>query len=283
MARTLLCLGHGHVASALARRQALEGWTIIGTRRAAAQDATARIVVFDGETAATSLTDRVTAADAVLVSIPPDEAGDLAFRVMGDALRRRAGWTGYLSTTGVYGDRGGGWVFEDDPCAPTSPPPMRRARAEREYLSLPAPAHIFRLPGIYGPGRSAFDRLRAGDAKRVVKAGLVLSRAHEDDIAAALALSIAQPHAGRIYSVCDDEPAPPQDVTAYAAQLLGMTPPPEIAFEDANLPPVAVRFYMDSKRVSNARLKAELGWRPMYPSYREGLAAILRADLVTPE
>lgn len=283
MARTLLCLGHGHVASALARRLAPEGWTIIGTRRAAAQDAIARIVVFDGETAATSLTDLVAAADAVLVSIPPDETGDLAFRVMGDALRRRTGWTGYLSTTGVYGDRGGGWVFEDDPCAPTSPPPTRRVRAEREYLSLPAPAHIFRLPGIYGPGRSAFDRLRAGEAKRVVKAGLVLSRAHEDDIAAALALSIAQPHAGRIYNVCDDEPAPPQDVTAYAAQLLGMTPPPAIAFEDAHMSPVSARFYMDSKRVSNARLKAELGWRPMYPSYREGLAAILRAASVTPD
>lgn len=278
MARTLLCLGHGHVASALARRLAPEGWTIIGTRRTAAQDATVRIVGFDGETAATSLTDLVATVEAVLVSIPPDEAGDPALRVMGAAMRRRAGWTGYLSTTGVYGDRGGGWVFEDDPCAPTSPPPTRRVHAEREYLSLPAPAHIFRLPGIYGPGRSAFDRLRAGEAKRVVKAGLVLSRAHEDDIAAALALSIARPHAGRIYNVCDDEPAPPQEVTGFAAQLLGMRPPPEIEFEDANMPPASARFYMDSKRVSNARLKAELGWRPKYPSYREGLAAILRAE-----
>ena len=278
MARTLLCLGHGHVASALARRLAPEAWTIIGTRRTAAQDATARIVVFDGETAATSLIDLVAAADAVLVSIPPDEEGDLSFRVMGDALRRRTGWTGYLSTTGVYGDRGGGWVFEDDPCAPTSPPPARRVLAERQYLSLPTPAHIFRLPGIYGPGRSALDRLRAGEARRVVKAGLVLSRAHEDDIAAALALSIAQPHAGRIYNVCDDEPAPPQEVTAYAALLLGMAAPREIAFEDANLPQASARFYMDSKRVSNARAKAELGWRPMYPGFREGLRAILKAD-----
>ncbi len=278
MARTLLCLGHGHVASALARRLAPEGWTIIGTRRTAAQDATARIVVFDGETAATSLIDLVAAADAVLVSIPPDEEGDLPFRVMGDALRRRTGWTGYLSTTGVYGDRGGGWAFEDDPCAPTSPPPARRVRAERQYLSLPTPAHIFRLPGIYGPGRSALDRVRSGAARRIVKAGLVLSRAHEDDIAAALARSVAQANPGRIYNVCDDAPAPPQDVTAYAAQLLGVAPPPEISFADANLPPASVRFYMDSKRVSNARLKAELGWRPMYPGYREGLRAILDAE-----
>lgn len=278
MAKTLLCLGHGHVASALARRLAPKGWTIIGTRRTPAQDATARIIVFDGETVATSLRDLAAEADAVLVSIPPDEGGDLAFRAMGDALNRRMGWTGYLSTTGVYGDRGGGWVFEDDPCAPTSAPPMRRVRAEREYLSLKTPAHLFRLPGIYGPGRSAIDRLRAGEAKRVIKAGLVLSRAHEDDIAAALALSIGKPNPGRIYNVCDDEPAPPQGVTMFAAELLGMAPPPEIAFEDAKLPPASARFYMDSKRVSNARLKAELGWRPIYPSYREGLRAILDAE-----
>ncbi|MDZ4776465.1 MAG: SDR family oxidoreductase [Alphaproteobacteria bacterium] len=274
MARTLLCLGHGYVAQALSRLLAPNGWRVIGTRRAAAADEVAEILPFDGSPSLDIAT-YIETVDAVLVSIPPDDGGDLPVRVFANAFHARGGWTGYLSTTGVYGDRAGGWVFEDDVRAPTSDPPRRRVIAEDQYLALPTPAHIFRLPGIYGPGRSAFDRLRTGDARRVVKPGLVLSRAHVDDIAAVLATSIAKPNPGRAYNVCDDEPAPPQDVVTHAALLLGVEPPPVIAFADAALPAATARFYMDSKRVSNARAKAELDWRPQFPSYREGLAAIL--------
>lgn len=278
MAHTLLCLGYGYVASALARRLEPKGWRTIGTRRAAGQVDAPDTLVFDGAKASNDLRAWVAGADAVLVSIPPDAQGDLSLRAMQDAFSARTRWTGYLSTTGVYGDRDGAWVTEEDPCAPSSEAPARRVIAENQFLAAPTPAHIFRLPGIYGPGRSALDRVRAGDARRVVKAGLVLSRAHVDDIASALEASIARPNPGRIYNVCDDEPAPPQDVTLFAAHLLGVEPPPEISFENANLPPSAARFYLDSRRVSNARLKAEFGWRPQYPSYREGLRAILAAE-----
>jgi nucleoside-diphosphate-sugar epimerase len=265
MARRLVCLGYGYVAQALAR--AMRSWEVEGTHRD-------RPLRFDGAVASDELRDRLRNAAAVLASIPPDDSGDPALRVLGEALPAGA-WLGYLSTTGVYGDRAGGWCFEDDPPAPSGPIPARRVRAEAEWRAHGA--HIFRLPGIYGPGRSALDRLRAGDARRVVKPGLVLSRAHVEDIAAALALSLEQPNPGRIYNICDDEPAPPQDVVTHAAQLLGVAPPPQISFADAALPAAAARFYEDNRRVSNARAKAELGWRPKYPSYREGLAAILQS------
>ena len=137
---------------------------------------------------------------------------------------------------------------------------------------------IFRLPGIYGPGRSAFERLREGRAQRIAAPGQVFSRIHVDDLAAGLEASIARPRAGGIYNLCDDEPAPNSDVVAHAAQLLGLEPPPEIALSEANLSPAAMRFYAESKRVSNALAKAELGWRPAYPTYREGLAAVLNAE-----
>lgn len=277
MARELLCLGYGYVASALAQRLAPTGWRVTGTYRRTRPEGIDGLA-FDGVAASEALQAAARRADAVLASIPPDDEGDPALRLLADALARPGVWLGYLSTTGVYGDKGGGWAFEDDEPAPTSTPPARRVIAEGQWRALGA--HVFRLPGIYGPGRSAFDRLRAGDARRVVKPGLVMSRAHVDDIASALALSIAHPAPGRIYNVCDDEPAPPQDVVLHAATLLGVEPPPEVPFAEADLPPAAARFYADSRRVSNARLKTELGWTPRYPSYREGLAAILAAQSV---
>lgn len=263
MARRLVCLGYGYVAQGLARTLG-PAWEVQGTHRD-------RPLCFDGATVSDELRDAVAGADAVLASIPPDDAGDPAFRLLADVLPAGA-WLGYLSTTGVYGDRNGGWAFEDDPPTPSSTLSARRVLAETQWRARGA--HVFRLPGIYGPGRSALDRVRAGDAQRVVKPGLVFSRAHVDDIAAALAASMARPDPGRIYNIVDDEPAPPQDVITCAAQLLGVDPPPEIAFDDARLSPQAARFYADNKRVSNARAKAELGWTPLYPSYREGLAAI---------
>jgi len=223
-------------------------------------------------------------AQAVLITAPPGPAGCPALPVLVPALAQSAAfpdWIGYLSTTGVYGDRHGGWVFEDSRLAAQSVEGARRMMAERDWLEvgrgMGLTVTIFRLPGIYGPGRSAFDRLRDGRARRIAAPGQVFSRIHVDDLAAALEASIARPRAGGIYNLCDDEPAPNSEVIAHAARLLGLPPPPEVALADASLSPAALRFYAESKRVSNARAKAELGWRPAYPTYREGLAAVLAA------
>jgi len=190
-------------------------------------------------------------------------------------------WIGYLSTTGVYGDRRGGWVTEKSRLAAQSLEGARRVSAERDWLEVARgmglTVSLFRLPGIYGPGRSALDRVRAGEARRIAAPGQVFSRIHADDLAAGLAASIARPRAGGIYNLCDDEPAANSEVIAYAAGLLGLPVPPEIPLAEAQLSAAAQRFYAESKRVSNARAKAELGWRPAYPTYREGLAAILAA------
>ena len=264
----LLALGFGYVAQALAQRLRAGGWRVAGTSRSGRDD----MIVFDGALTP-AMAETIAQADAILISIPPDSEGCPAARVAPPLTAR---WIGYLSTTGVYGDLAGRWAFEWSPRRPTSDIAERRMRAEDQWLARGA--HIFRLPGIYGPGRSAFDRLRAGDAQRIVKSGQVFSRAHVDDIAAALAASIARPKPGTAYNVCDDEPAPPQDVIVEAARLLGVPPPPEVAYEDASLSPMARRFYQDSKRVANARAKAALGWRPRYPSYREGLRAILEGE-----
>jgi nucleoside-diphosphate-sugar epimerase len=214
------------------------------------------------------------AGAAWLVSVPPDDEGCPVFRVL-QARASGAAWIGYLSTTGVYGDLSGGWAFEETPRNPQSREATNRARAEDEWLS--AGAHVFRLPGIYGPGRSQLDRVREPGGRRIVKPGQVFSRAHRDDIASALDLSIAHARPGAVYNVCDDAPAPADEVLAHAAKLLGIAPPPAVAFEDAGLLPAAQRFYAECKRVSNARAKAELGWLPKYPTYREGLAACLAA------
>ncbi|MEM6625770.1 MAG: SDR family oxidoreductase [Pseudomonadota bacterium] len=271
----MISFGHGYTARSLAAHPDMTGVSVLGTRRtisgAAELEASgARGVLFPSH--AWSAEDL---SGAWLISIPPDDEGCPVFRALG-ARASEASWIGFLSSTGVYGDLGGGWAFEETPIAPLSVEAKRRAIAEKQWLEVGA--HVFRLPGIYGPGRSAFDRLRAGRARRIVKPGQVFSRAHVDDIADALARSIANPNRGRIYNVADDAPGPPQDVIAHAADLLGVTPPPEIAFEDANLPVAAQRFYSECKRVSNARLKAELGWSPIYKTYHQGLPAVLQKD-----
>jgi nucleoside-diphosphate-sugar epimerase len=183
-------------------------------------------------------------------------------------------WVGYLSTTGVYGDRQGGWVDEESAREPVSERGRWRVAAEDAWLASGLPVHLFRLPGIYGPGRSAFERLREGTAQRVVKPGQIFSRIHVDDIAAALRASIARPAPGRAYNLADDEPAPPQDVVAFAAGLLGVAVPPEVPIEAAGLSPMARSFYAESKRVSNRRMKQELRVTLAYPDYRAGLRAI---------
>jgi nucleoside-diphosphate-sugar epimerase len=285
MPGTLLSIGHGYCAAALARRLMPRGWTVIGTTRtpARAADLTETGVeplVWPGAALAPALA----RATHLLTSVAPDAAGDPVLAAEGAAIAAAAphlAWAGYLSTTGVYGDHAGGWVDEATPLAPTTERGRARVAAEAGWQALAAesglPLHIFRLAGTYGPGRGPFEKVRNGTARRIVKPGQVFSRIHVDDIAQTLAASIARPNPGAIYNVCDDDPAPPEDVIAHAATLLGLPVPPSIPYEKAQMTPMARSFYAESKRVRNDRIKGELGVRLLYPTYRDGLAALLAA------
>jgi nucleoside-diphosphate-sugar epimerase len=272
---SFLMLGHGYSAAALAAR--LEGWRVQGTTRTPGATLAAGVEALHwGDAAAVEAA--IGSAEAILVSIPPAEGGDPALRRYGAALAgARPRWVGYLSTTAVYGDRQGGWVDETGALEPVSERGRWRVAAEEAWLASGLPVHLFRLAGIYGPGRSALDKMREGRAHRVVKPGQVFSRVHVDDIAGVLLASIARPDPGRIYNVADDEPAPPQDVVAHAAELLGLPAPPETPFAEAELSPLARSFYLESKRVANGRIKEELGVRLAWPDYRAGLRGLLAA------
>lgn len=220
----------------------------------------------------------------ILLSAAPEDDGDPALPLLQDALAARAKtlhWIGYLSTTGVYGDHGGAWIDEDTPPGPIGARGQRRVEAEAAWGSLAAahdlPLHYFRLAGIYGPGRNQLRSLKNGTARRIDKPGQVFSRIHVDDIAQVLAASIERPNPGRAYSVCDHEPAPPQDVVAFAAGLLHTTPPPLLPIDDVVLSPMAKSFYADNKRIRNQRIVDELGVALIYPTYREGLRALFEA------
>lgn len=282
MENTLLSLGHGYCAQALARRLLPQGWTVLGTTRDPAKAESLRAqgvtpVLWQPEAVTEALAD----ASHVLVSAGPQD-GDPSLALVGDAIAARAPeltWAGYLSTTGVYGDHQGGWVDETTPLAPSTKRGKARAEAEAQWQAIPdLPLHIFRLAGIYGPGRGPFSKLRNGTARRVIKDGQVFSRIHVEDIAQALEASIKAPRPGAIYNLCDDDPAPPQDVIAYGARLLGLPVPPAIPFEEADFTPMARSFYAESKRVSNARIKRELGLTLIHPDYRSGLTALLAQE-----
>jgi hypothetical protein len=282
----LLCLGLGYTAAVFASRMSARGWSVTATARtpervSALRDAGIPAIAFDGTGRSDDLRTTLNEATHLLVSAPPDADGDPLLRHHGQDLTTPGSplsWIGYLSTIGVYGDQRGAWVDEDTPPAPTSERSRRRLEAELAWLDLGKRSriavHVFRLAGIYGPGRSAIDSVRDGTARRIIKPGQVFNRIHVDDIANTLEASIAQPRAGAIYNVTDLEPAPPQNVIAYAAQLVGAAVPPEIAFEDAGLSEMGRSFYAETKRVSNALIIAELGVTLSYPTYREGLAAI---------
>jgi nucleoside-diphosphate-sugar epimerase len=283
----LFCFGLGYSALALGRRLAGSGWTVSGTCRTAEKAALLRGTGFSAH-----LFDRdrpvsqeaVSGVTHILLSVPPDAMGDPVLATHGDDIARMTGlsWIGYLSTTGVYGDHGGGWVDEMSTLLPTGERGRRRVAAERGWLDLwrghRLPVHIFRLAGIYGPGRSAFDALRAGTAKRIEKPGQVFSRIHVDDLASVLLASMDRPRPGAVYNVCDDDPSPPEVVVAHAAALLGLPAPPLVPLADAGLSAMARSFYDDNKRVSNRLIKTELGVTLRYPDYRTGLAAILAEE-----
>lgn len=283
----LLSFGHGYSAQALERLLLPMGWEIIGTTRSpekaqamAARGVTARL--FPGP----DLSADLARATHILVSAGPNEAGDPVLAEAGDAISKVAGskaWLGYLSTTGVYGDHAGGWVDETTPLTPSTARGRARVKAEAAWQDLArtkgAPLHIFRLAGIYGPDRGPFAKVRNGTARRIIKQGQVFSRIHVEDIAQVLLASMQAPKAGAIYNLCDDNAAPPEDVIAYAAELLGLPIPPAINFEEAELSPMARSFYAESKRVSNTRIKEELGVTLRYPDYQTGLRALLAHEV----
>jgi nucleoside-diphosphate-sugar epimerase len=284
----LFCFGLGYSAQALARRLRARGWAVAGTTRSEAAAAPLRAegyeaFVFERARPLAEPAAALAGTSHLLVSVPPDETGDPVAELHGPdiAACRSIAWAGYLSTSGVYGDRAGGWVDEDSELAPTSARARRRVAAERAWLDLHRksglPLHVFRLAGIYGPGRSALDQVRAGTAKRIHKPGQVFSRIHVEDIARVLEASIARPDPGRVYNLCDDAAAAPAEVIAYACELLGLAPPPLVPFEAAGLSAMALSFYRDNKRVSNRRIKEELGVALAYPDYKTGLEAILGA------
>lgn len=283
MEKTLLSIGHGFSARALAARLVPQGWRIVGTTRSpdkadAIADTGVEPVVWPGA----DLGALIAQFPNVLVSAGPDSAGDPVLNAVEDAVIRAAPdlrWVGYLSTTGVYGDHDGDWVDEDTPLTPSTKRGRARVTAEARWQAIPdLPLHIFRLAGIYGPGRGPFAKVRAGTARRIIKQGQVFSRIHAEDIAQALELSLQRPDPGAVYNLCDDDPAPPQDVIAHAAELLGLPVPPAIPFDQADMTPMARSFYAESKKVRNDRIKQALGWAPQFPTYRAGLAALLAQD-----
>ena len=280
----LFCFGHGYCAEAVASRLAHPGTAIAGT--ATTPEKVRALcergfdgVLFDGTSMNPAVTEALRTATHVLLSIPPGATGDPAFTLHADDIRSSPSieWIGYFSTIGVYGDADGGWVDEATPPNPRSDRGRRRLLAEEQWLRLGDETRktvvVFRLPGIYGPGRNSLRDIRAGTARRIIKPGQFFNRAHVDDIAAAVLAALAL-RRSRIFNVTDDLPAPPQDVIAYGAELLGVPCPPAVPLADAQLSPMGISFYSESKKVSNARMKEELGIRLAYPTYVEGLRAL---------
>lgn len=271
----MLCLGHGYVARALTPDLIARGFTVSGTARRAedlekiAESGATPLLWDDVEAALASATH-------LLVSAAPEGANDPVLTRFGDALATAPlEWVGYLSATSVYGDQGGAWVDETAPTAPESRRGKARVATEAAWQASGLPVQIFRLAGIYGPGRTGAERILDGTAQRVIKPGLFFSRIHVEDIAQVLLASITRPRPGAVYNVADQEPAPPQDRITYAANLLGAPLPPEIPFEKAEMSAAARAFYADSKKIRADLIREELGVTLRYPTYREGLRALL--------
>ncbi|MDA1325088.1 MAG: SDR family oxidoreductase [Proteobacteria bacterium] len=284
----LFCFGLGYTARRLARVLLTAGWRVAGTSRTA--DGCAALAAegieahrFDSDYPI----DDSAALDGtthLVTSIPPDKGGDPVLRHHGAAIGALSAleWVGYLSATSVYGDTGGAWVDETAICAPTTDRGRGRVAAEAEWLArfgdTGLPVHIFRLAGIYGAGRSAFDQIRSGRARRIDRPDHLFSRIHVDDIVKVLRASMTRPAPGTVYNVCDDTPAASADVLAFAADLLGIDPPPLVDFDDAGLSPMARSFYADNRLVSNKRTKSDLGVVLDYPDFRGGLRGVLEQE-----
>ena len=289
----LICFGFGycaeHYVAAFGQKFERITGTVRGAERAAilnAYDAgTLQALVFDGTRATPELTSAIDDTDFALVSAPPDERGDPVLAACGDALGQAENLRSivYLSTVGVYGDHGGGWVDEQTSPKPGPARSRERLAAEQAWQDFGArygiAVAILRLAGIYGPGQNALVQIARGKARRIVKPGQIFNRIHVGDIAQAIDAAFAHEASG-IYNVADDEPSPPGDPIAFAAQLMGREPPPEIAFADAapSMSPMALSFWQDCRRVKNDKLKRELGMVLRYPTYREGLSALFAGE-----
>lgn len=275
----LFCFGYGFSAQAAARLWQSQGGRVIGTTRDASKLKAMRAENIEALLFDTVPADSLLTAGAILSSVAPlDDGSDPVLARYGSVLAASAArWVGYLSTTGVYGEAEGGWIDETAPRAPTTDRGRRRVQAEDSWLALHhdhgLPVHLFRLSGIYGPGRSALQTVLSGRAQRIDKPGQVFNRIHVEDIAATLWASWEKPNPGSAYNLADDEPAPPQDVIAFACDLAGVPLPPLVPFEAAQLSPMARSFYAENKRLKNAKIKAELGVNLRFPTYREGLTA----------
>ena len=283
MKNQLLSFGHGYSAQALSKLLLTMGWKITGTTRDPAKlDMLRNTGVTPVLWHSSDVKSALTEATAILISTSPGESGDPVFLTYGADIAKiapRLNWFGYLSTSGVYGDFKGDWVDENTPVSPTTQRGKMRLLAEQQWKSIAdLPLHIFRLAGIYGPDRGPFAKVRAGTAQRVNKPGQVFSRIHVDDITQTLSASILSPNPAGIYNLCDDDPAPPQDVIGYAAELLGLPMPPLISFEKADLSPMARSFYAENKRIRNDRIKKDLGVSLKYPSYKQGLKNLLETE-----
>ncbi len=281
----LFCFGFGYSAQELARKLSGRVDHVVGTHTGphGSLGKGISLLTYRGDGPSTDVRAALAGVTHVLVSIPPDLEGDPALRQHGSDLAALPdlAWIGYLSTVGVYGDAKGAWIDETHALRPKSERSLRRVQAEQAWLRFAEETgkrvEIFRLSGIYGPGRSVIDNLRTGTARRIIKRDQVFNRIHVEDIARVVAKAIDTPTEHRIYNVTDDEPAPPEDVVVYAAQLLGMEPPPAIPFETAELSPMAASFWAENKRVRNDRIRKVLQAELLYPSYREGLQAIVNS------
>tara|TARA_B100000959_G_scaffold154793_1_gene162241 strand:- start:589 stop:1449 length:861 start_codon:yes stop_codon:yes gene_type:complete len=277
--KSLFCFGPGFSLKALARQLLNNDWSVSGTYREA--DGAENLAALGIDPIPFNAADAaMESATAIISTVPPSAEGDPVLARYGDQLAKisKQAWIGYLSTTGVYGDTGGALVDEASALNPSNDRSQWRATCEQGWLSVSA--HIFRLSGIYGQGRSSVDRLRLGLARRIDNPGHLFSRIHVDDIAQTLIASINQPSPGQIYNLCDDEAAEQQVVEAYAAELLGIEPPPLVPFDEAirEMSPIAKTFWQDNRRVDNTRIKNELGVKLIYPTYREGLTAIYQSS-----
>ena len=277
MSKVLLSIGHGFSASALGLKLIQSGWTVYGTTRSIERaeklnEAGVNSIIWPD----TDLKPYIEKASHILTSVAPNYQGDPFLNEYSEVLEKNTfDWVGYLSTTGVYGNHDGGWVDEYSPLNPSTQRGQFREAAELSWSKLNLNLHIFRLAGIYGPGRGPFSKVRNGTARRIIKEGQLFSRIHVDDIAETLLASIKSPRKGAIYNVCDDNPAPPEDVIAYAAELLGMPIPVSVAYDEAEMSPMARSFYAENKRVSNELIKKELGVELKFPDYKLGLRSLL--------
>jgi len=273
--QSALLLGAGYVARALTPVLQKQGWKVHVTTRSGETPLQDVICHEFNASAPSALETAFKTADIILSSIPPMKDGsDPALSALGH-LTPSAAWVGYLSATSVYGNRDGKWAFEGEAPSPTLARGRARADAELAWIETQWPVHIFRLAGIYGPGRAPFKKLKSGESRAIIKTGHVVNRIHVDDIVSAILLSLENPAPQSLYNLADGHPAPPQDVLDYAAGLLGKAPPPRVDLTDPSISKMARSFYAETKRINADKARQKLGWTPFHTNYRDGLADIL--------